>query len=659
MPLYPVLTNSLPFYLGRFFTSSTVLTLSLILTTEAGYGSQLESLVKNETSPSVRGLVNREDFPESSQGNFSPVGDQPLELAQLPPSAASRAGLPVPWHGAQMPSGMPPTAHPVATGMPPQPTVSPNWTMVWIPYTMPVQSGMAGQTTQGAQMMTVYLPVWAYVGVAGATPGMAPQGVYPQGGLPPESIPQGMPQAIFPQATLQPGYPQSAAQYPMTPGVPPQGYIAGSGPRVEMPSVGNGSAAAVYGAGFSGVSQTTPPPVQPYAMTGPAGTQSPLAVATVPRSSGLSAHAISLPPQGNQPDSTQPLPQQASVPLNFGPTTNLPAAGSTPSAIPVPQASAGQSTYGNNLTPSGPITPPNLDLQALYVLQGDNSSARARLSGEAFLTPNLLVGGALDLVTGPDLTNDDGVDLTELYLAASVPGAPGLRFRLGQLDLTSYFDRNSFAKDIGRDFFNSNFHTNPALISGANATASRPGGLVQWSVTDDIALNAAVFSSASDITDFALDGFASEVGFRTGNLILRGTFLTARDTQFQGSGGRLDSYGINAEWFIPEVNIGLFGRYGHLNNSGTGFSGDTYSFGLNALDVFMENDRLGLGYGRNLDTTVAEGATPDVLELFYDFEVTPHLRLGFTWQQRDQLQESYAGFRVRGDLDVLPQRSAE
>lgn len=309
--------------------------------------------------------------------------------------------------------------------------------------------------------------------------------------------------------------------------------------------------------------------------------------------------------------------------------------------------------------PNRPITQPNLDLQGLYVLQGDNASARARLTGETFLTPNLLIGGGLDLVTGPDLTNNDSLNLTELYLAASVPGAPGLRFRFGQLDLTSYFDRNSFAKDTSRDFFNSTFHTNPALISGANATASRPGGLAQWAVTDDITLSTAVFSSSSDITDFALDGFAGEVGVRTGNLIVRGTFLTARDTQFQGSGGRLDSYGVNAEWFIPEANLGLFGRYGHINNEGTGFSGDTYSFGLNALDVFMEDDRLGLGYGRNLETAVAVGNSPDVLELFYDFELTPNIRLGFTFQQRNQLQESYAGFRVRGDLDLLPRRTAE
>jgi hypothetical protein len=81
--------------------------------------------------------------------------------------------------------------------------------------------------------------------------------------------------------------------------------------------------------------------------------------------------------------------------------------------------------------------------------------------------------------------------------------------------------------------------------------------------------------------------------------------------------------------------------------------------GLNVLDIFMEDDRLGLAYGSNLSTTVPEGVSPDVLELFYDFEVVPHLRFGFTFQQRDQFQESYAGFRIRTDWNLLPGRSLE
>ena len=303
-----------------------------------------------------------------------------------------------------------------------------------------------------------------------------------------------------------------------------------------------------------------------------------------------------------------------------------------------------------------PITETNLSVQGLYVLQGDRSSGRARVTGTTFITPNLLLGGTLDWVAGPDLTSRDGVKITEVYLAASVPGTPGLRFRLGHLDLTSYFDRNSFAKDLGRDFFNSTFHTNPALIAAANVTASRLAGLVQWSVTDNLMVSASTFASSGDLSDFALDGLVGEVSVRSGNLIVRGTALTGRDTEFQGTGDRLSSYGLNAEWFVPQANLGFFGRYGRLNGGG-GFLGDTYSLGLNAFDVFMEEDRLGLAYGRNLPTAAIAGQTPDVLEVFYDVVALPYLRMGVTFQQRNHFQDSFLGFRIRSDVNLLPTRS--
>lgn len=306
-----------------------------------------------------------------------------------------------------------------------------------------------------------------------------------------------------------------------------------------------------------------------------------------------------------------------------------------------------------------PLTQPTLTLQGLYILQNSRSSARARLNGSAFLTPNLMVGGTLDLATGEDLTGNDGVQLTELYLAASIPNAPGLRFRLGQLDLTSYFDRNSFAKDISRDFFNPIFNTNPALIAGANSTASHPGGLVQWAVNDNITVSASAFSSAAGIGDFALDGFAGEVSFRTGDLILRGTYLTARDSAFQGTQDRLSAYGVNAEWFLPDANLGFFGRYGRLNNAGTGLGTDTFSFGVSAFDLFTPDDRLGLAYGRNLSTAAVQGLSPDALEVFYDFEVIPNIRLGFSFQQLNQFTESAVGFRIRSDLNLTPSLSLD
>jgi hypothetical protein len=620
------------------------------------------------------------------------------------PSEVIQSGRPVPWPLAQVSPG--PGMAPGYPGMAPgYPGMAPGY-----PGMAPGYPGMA----PGYPGMAPGYPGMApgYPGMAPGYPGMAPgypgmwMMVWMPYGMPMVAAPQGQPSSIVEYPTspygvipgLWPGTP-----IPNTGGMPfpGPGYAASPGSYVAVPPSsmvpwggapisGYGAPPSGYGYGmvpgvgtYGNYGTAMPPsiPVQPYALVTPPVVPgpSPLTVPALPNLPNVSS------PSGQPPVLVPPSSSMVPLPSSSSGTTSVATAPmhSTWSNVALPGVppaglgfDPGWSAQGMPMTaPNLPISEPlptsaalasdnlnqplterNLNLQGLYILQGDRSSARARLSGDTFLTPNLLVGGALDIVTGPDLTNSDGIQLTELYLATAVPGVPGLRFRLGQLDLTSYFDRNSFAKDTARDFFNSTFHTNPALIAGANATASRPAGLVQWAVNDDINLSAAVFSSAANITDFALDGFAGEIGFRTGDLILRGTFLTGRDTQFQGTGDRLDAYGVNAEWFIPQANLGLFGRYGRLNSSG-GFSGDTYSLGLNVLDVFMEDDRLGLAYGRNLPNTSVNGVTPDVLEVFYDFEALPNIRMGFTFQQRNQLRESYAGFRIRGDLNLLSPRS--
>ncbi|WOD38619.1 carbohydrate porin [Nodosilinea sp. E11] len=528
--------------------------------------------------------------------SFSPAATTAAPGAQVPWPLAQGLPMPEPVVAPAIGSPGPGAYYPAAVPYP-----GGMWVMVWMPYGMPVAAPGTSPLPPGA-VPTWPQPAPGMYGVMPAlsSPGMAPQGYPIAGG----AVPWGT--ASVPYGYAPPGY-GAAQAFPALPA-------------------------------YQGVAQPFPTALPPYAQGNPAMT-APLAAVPPLQSAAPTAQWPAPLPAG--PVGTYLPPETPSLGALVGQNSAV-------EGLPPAPAIAGQS-----------VPEPNLNVQGLYVLQGDRSSARARLSGDMFLTPNLLVGGALDLTTGPDLTSRDGVQLTELYLTTALAGAPGLRFRLGQLDLTSYFDRNSFAKDISRDFFNPVFQTNPALIGGVNNTASHPGGLVQWAVTDDITLNAAVFSSAGDITDFALDGFAGEVGFRTGDLIVRGTFATTRDTAFQGTGGRLDAYGVNAEWFIPQANLGFFGRYGRLNNSGSGFSGDTYSLGLNVVDVFMDNDRLGLGYGRNLATAVAPGQSPDALELFYDFELMPNLRLGFTFQQRDQFRESYAGFRIRSDWNLLPGRSLE
>ncbi|MEB3220089.1 MAG: carbohydrate porin [Nostocales cyanobacterium 94392] len=355
------------------------------------------------------------------------------------------------------------------------------------------------------------------------------------------------------------------------------------------------------------------------------------------------------------------------------PLTTSQQLGTTPIIPTTSEISQGNNQL-NPLRSSAALRESSLQVQGVYVTQGDDTSARARLTGVYPLTPQVLFGATLDLTSEGSSFDDsrrEGLNINELYLATSLSGLPNLRFAVGQLDLTSYFDRNSFAKDGASQFFNPVFQTNPALA--ATGISSKPGLLVNWSVTDNIDAKAAVFSSSDSLSEFALDGFAGEIGVRYGNAIIRGTYSTARDAgnrdsfpeSFQIARGndrfgvleddREEAYGLNAEVFIPNMKLGLFGRYGRYENRDLGEGADTYVIGASLLDLFTPDDRLGLAYGRGLSNDEKrQGKQPDVLELYYDFQFLPNLRLGFSVQGRDDFNETVLGVRVKSDFDVTP-----
>jgi hypothetical protein len=319
-------------------------------------------------------------------------------------------------------------------------------------------------------------------------------------------------------------------------------------------------------------------------------------------------------------------------------------------------------------------------VQAAYLQQGDDISARLRGGGIYVLSPSVFAGITADLSTGDEFSDTDqtGLSLNELYLTASPANLPELRFTVGLMDLTAYLDRNSFAKDSLVQFFNSVFQTNPAL-STVNV-ASRPGALVNWTPVDAVSLTVTTFSASPGLGNFALNSFAGEVGVRVGNAIVRGTYVSSVDAgQADGfgeigafdrgngefgalPGDRETGFGLNAEAFIPSIKLGLFGRYGWYTNQTLGDTGQTYCLGVNGLDVFLPGDRLGLGYGRQLSNTGLQSAsgspTPDVWELFYDTQIIDNLRAGVSVQQRNAFTETYLGFRVRYDLSWYPLRRA-
>ena len=328
-------------------------------------------------------------------------------------------------------------------------------------------------------------------------------------------------------------------------------------------------------------------------------------------------------------------------------------------------------TESELLEPTEPLAnyQPLLEFQAVSIYQDDDFSARLRATGIYALNEQVLFGAVVDLTTGDAFvdSDDEGLSLNELYVsAAPIQDLPNLRLVGGLVDFTSYFDRNSFAKDAATHFFNPVFQTNPAL--SAAGIASRPGLLVNWSATDHLELKAAAFSSTRDLGDFAIDGFAAEVGFRVENLIVRGTYATARDAgddngfaeifQFQrddGSFGLLDddrevAYGINAEYFFESINLGVFGRYGWYENQDLDSEGTTFSLGLTALDVFLDGDRLGLAYGQRLSNSdLQSGDTPDVWELLYDAPIFTGVRAGVSLQSQDEFSDTFLGLRIRAD----------
>ncbi|NJK72769.1 MAG: hypothetical protein HC926_05875 [Synechococcaceae cyanobacterium SM2_3_60] len=314
---------------------------------------------------------------------------------------------------------------------------------------------------------------------------------------------------------------------------------------------------------------------------------------------------------------------------------------------------------------------PQLRLDGIYLQQGDSGSPRVRFSGVYPINRQALIGGAVDIAAGDIFRSD----INELYLAvAPFIDDPNLRFIIGQNDVTSYFDRNSFAKDNGTHFFSPVFQTNPALVA-AGIGGSRQSGIMNWTIADNLDTRVMVFSSSPYIGDFALNGVAGEVAYRAGNAIVRGTYVAGLDGGTQttfpeafslvrsdGEGGvafndREEAYGINAEWFLPETNIGLFGRYGFYRNRTLGLGASNWAIGLNIFDLLLEDSRFGLAYGYGLSNRQAREALglprPDVLETFYDFRALGDLRVGLSLQSRNAFSETEFGFRIKTGFDLL------
>ena len=666
---------------------------------------------RSTVSPETLGVAPNSSNPTLAQVPYSPqtVTPVPVPASTIPVGFKGQPPyLPQPPAGVQIPATTLPMGsnsnqyNPMVGQLPYLPQAP---TGVLVPATaFPMGSNqynpIVGQYPYYPQtVLLVPVPATAFPGgVNSYNPGMGQSPYYPQTVLlvpvPATAFPGGI-NSYNPGMGQPPYYPQTAPYQPVLPAQIPvgfNGYNPGMGqspyypqtaPPLPAPLPQNSVGFNGYNPGM-GQSPYYPQGVPPLVPQ----TSSPV----VPNSYNPGMGQSPYYPQG-VPPLPAPLAPNPIVPNSYNPAVGqspyypqtAPLPPNTPNPTLTPSAPAPRTELGATPDTQQPssfrntaLTAPSLQLQGVYINQGDQSSARARLSALYPLTPRVQFGGTLDLTSEANSFSDSrgqGLNINELYLAtAPFEELPNLRLVGGQLDLTSYFDRNSFAKDGATHFFNPVFQTNPAL--SATGIASRPGVLVNWTLTDNIEAKAAVFSSSGDIGDFSLDGVAGEIGIRYGNAIIRGTYVSNRDAGsndgfqeiFQvnrddGETGPLpsdreDSYGVNAEYFIPQLNMGIFGRYGRYENRALKEGGNTYSFGISFLDLITKNDRLGLAYGRGLSNEQLrrefKDDVPDVLELFYDFRFLPNIRLGFTLQERNGFSETYGGFRVKTEFDVTP-----
>ncbi len=607
------------------------------------------------SQPSLANPQEHLHYPQRSANSQEVTNQQVVgQLPTLPPASYPPGGYTAPAiapPNSAYPSypGYPGYPYPVALpGYPPLPY--PGYPAT--PSPMPVSSGYPGYPSYP---------------VAVPPPGYVPYPAYPAAPYP---------------------YPYPVAQ-PALPTAPPQSVPPGSVPQPNTNVGAMPPAPSYYPQGYPAYPYPYPYPVYPYPYLSQPGVPAiapqpaPPVAAPLPTYNWAAPPQPVAPPPGGQPPTLPPSnfsapgvqpvapgnpPPPAVVPAPYPSQPSLP----TETVVQSP-AQPARSLLGNSTA----LSDPTYQVQGVYIYQGDESSARGRFSATYPLTPRILFGTTLDLTTGSGFTDsrDEGLSLNELYVATSPAELPNLRFVVGQLDLTSYFDRNSFAKDGASHFFNPVFQTNPALT--ASSIGSRPGALVNWALSDNLEAKAAVFSSSRSISDFALDGFAGEVGLRYGNAIIRGTYASGRDAgsrdgfreifQVSRDGGltsgpssddREEAFGVNAEVFIPSLNMGLFGRYGQYNNRDLDRQGDTFNVGLTFLDLFAPDDRLGLAYGRQLSNANLRrelgDRNPDVLELYYDFRFLPNLRIGFTVQELNNFSEIIAGFRLKTEFDVSP-----
>ncbi|MBI5344226.1 MAG: hypothetical protein HZB83_02640 [Deltaproteobacteria bacterium] len=116
------------------------------------------------------------------------------------------------------------------------------------------------------------------------------------------------------------------------------------------------------------------------------------------------------------------------------------------------------------------------------------------------VTPNVFFAGPNGNPTGPNTDvesfNNDAVHLAQLYYEHKI--LEDLVISMGQLDITGYFDANSFANNERMQFLANIFVNNPAIEFGGSGNFYGPGVRLTYSPAGNIDLTAGAFEGNGD-----------------------------------------------------------------------------------------------------------------------------------------------------------------
>ena len=227
------------------------------------------------------------------------------------------------------------------------------------------------------------------------------------------------------------------------------------------------------------------------------------------------------------------------------------------------------------------------------------------------------------------LGNQNELNLREVWLRTQFFGQR-LSLTAGRLDLTNYFDQNTVSNDETTQFLSDALVNNQMLGLATNGTGFAleydPKNMfvfrfgLQQSNPDATSLSDSIYSLsevAAKVTPFSLPEGNYRFWFRANN----GEVETKK------------AFGVSLDQKITPV-VSLFGRYGtqDLHFGDTTSWDDKYwsaGVGFNQGAVFNPHDSWGIGYSK---MDLASGDKEDLVEGYYNFELTERLRLSFSLQ---------------------------